>query len=156
MKYGWSLDESVWSRLAQVLSKVASKLQWVQAPLDNFHKLSIPKEPGIYMLCSPPLHCEKYFNLKQVPMFNALYIGSTEDLNSRFTDYAKQKNLSSDKVEYFLENYAAITFICAVCDISEFEAVEGALIDSFGPSANGQRAGVGAPIPGTIGQGRRP
>ena len=156
MNRGWSLQQPVWNRLAEVLSNASRKFKWERVPLDIAYKMSIPpKKSGVYMLCLSPPHCDKYFVNSKAPMFNALYIGSAEDLKKRFTDYANQKNLSSKRVEYFLESYATIMFVYAICDISLIKAVEGILIDSFGPSANGKREGVGAPIPGRVETGYR-
>ena len=156
MNRGWSLQQPVWNRLAKTLSGAVRKIKWEQVPLDIAHKMSIPpKKSGVYMLCLSPPHCDEYFVNSKAPMFNALYIGSAEDLKRRFTDYANQQNTSSKKVKHFLESYATIMFVYAVCDMSEMKAVEGRLIDSFGPSANGKREGVGAPIPGKVETGYR-
>ena len=143
MEYGWSLRKSDWNSLSSMLSQTNQQLKWRQCPLEKIHRNIIPEEPGVYMLCLSPPYCEQYFDT-ELPIFNALYRGSTGNLRKRFNNYTRKQNISSDRAKYFLGNFAAIiTFVYTTCSESKMKQIEGRLIDAFGPSANGRRESIG-------------
>lgn len=103
------------------------------------------------MLCCLPPVCEEWFDNDRLRVFNAMYAGKAVSLHARFRDYLNIRNLSP-RVEGFIRQHRpegqSITFIYAPCDAEILLKVEGALIDSFGPSANARRENVGRTVQG--------
>lgn len=155
MEHGWSLDMSRWRKLKLILSHYG--LEWEVCILNDKYISSIPQKAGVYMLCLPPMDCEYCFlgknDDKKLNIFNAIYIGRSMNLRTRFGHYAKRKNISS-KIKGFLQKHRhlKVTFGHAVCKgvsrAAAIKQIEGALIDCFGPSANARREDIGSTVQG--------
>lgn len=156
MRHGWSLQAHTWQYLMELFEEYQVKA-WKKYPLDIQYKAMIPKsKSGIYMLCLPPMECEEWFfgRSGRLNIFNTIYVGRSEDLQRRFSNYVRRRGISRT-IQDFLERekHREITFGYAVCDVSAIKKIEGALIKCFGPSAN-MRDEDGPSREATLGKGR--
>lgn len=151
MEYGWSLCVQRWINLAEMLA--ALRLKWQEAVVALRSIPDIPCKAGVYMLCVSPPRCPLFG--KSTRMFNALYVGRADDLNRRFRDYQKRRNISEDAIRVLDElpgEGEKIFFVFSVVPVEQLREMEGRLIRCLGPSANKRdevklRAKVSRPIP---------
>ena len=162
--HGWTLNLDYCKRLKAALSKIPKGFQWKQFDLVMSNKMFIPTKPGVYMLCLRPPLCYEYFEPKGAPLFNAMYIGRTKNLKSRFDNYANpratNRNINnshkhSARMTDFLKNYSnqPIMFVYTICDIEhhEIRIIEDLLIRSFGPSVNDKYGMTYPPVGAKVG-----
>jgi hypothetical protein len=136
MKYGWNLDPEAW----KVLSNLVSSLNWQNVPFDAIHYGIVPKEPGVYLICSKPPE------LKTVPFnkfFNVLYAGlSTKSIQARFLTHCKNPDEGINKAKKcFNYKTTEMSFYFATAQKEIVTDIEYKLIECFGPSCNRQ-AGI--------------
>lgn len=150
MKYGWSLCVRRWNELAEILGRL--RLTWEKEFVVRSAVANIPRESGVYMLCTTPPRCPSFGD--GAGLFNALYVGRAENLQRRFKDYQRRKNISKDAIHALDElpgKGEKISFIFSVVPLEQLGEMEGRLIACLGPAVNKRdefklRGKVGKPL----------
>ena len=138
-----------WKELASMIAD----LTWEKVLVVRDAARDVPREAGVYMLCTLPPQCS--FFGKDVGLFNALYVGRADNLHSRFKNYQRRRNISTGAIRALDElpgSGEKITFVFSVVPQEKLREMEGCLIRCLGPSVNKRdeiklQGKIGLPIP---------
>lgn len=154
MRYGWSLERSIWSHVPADLVN-GRGWRWVQFALAEAN--SVPTVAGVYVVCacppgrhrSTPAPPNDLFSL----LYTAIYVGQTKDLRVRFTQHCQ-----SPKMDLKLSRECfsgSLEFWFHRLDPNDLIEAEACLIDCFGPPGNVVRGTIPArmcdPVPASSG-----
>ena len=142
MRYGWSLDRNIWAKLP--LEFIADS-EWRSVGLSSSDANSVSTNPGVYAICASPLSRNR--STKVSPndlfghLFNTLYIGQAINLRERFNDHSGP-NATREVKEARMTYQGSLEFWFCRLPVQEIGAMEIALIDCFGPTANLVRGSI--------------
>ena len=139
IRYGWALDTSDWSNLAQ---EILHRGQWQSRPLGYASKRSVPQLAGVYMMCARPPGVST-MNEPFSSLMEVIYVGKSNNLRRR---YAEHLNVPSPKVRMAKLVFSdSLRFWFIRIPTASLSDAERLLIDCFGPPAN-DKPGEGHPL----------
>ena len=151
LQKGWVIDRDKWEKCLRTVGG----LNWHSLKLVRQQRHNVPKESGVYLVCS---NVPSIAGIELSPPFkefkNTLYIGMSTNLRNRFSQYigAGDPKLTPSKA-----TFGELDFLYAVINQTEEEIrdVEDLLVDTFGPTVNKirPRVKVQDPFKGHSGEG---
>lgn len=154
LRYGWSLERSIWSHVPADLVK-GRQWRWVQFAVAEAN--SVPTVAGVYVVCACPPG--RHRSTSALPndlfslLYTAIYVGRTNNLRTRFTQHCQNpkpeirlsRECFSDSLEFWFHRL----------DPGILIETEACLIECFGPPANAVRGAITArmrdPMPASSG-----
>lgn len=134
MRKGWSIDLGEWQRLAELIGQ---RTRWQSVTLTTNDQHMVPTMPGVYAICARPT---VGITTSDTASFGQLacpiYIGKSEsNIRSRFIRHCRSRDpdLYQAKRCYSPQR---LRFWYIQLPSEEVGAIEGALIDCFGPVTN--------------------
>lgn len=144
MKYGWSLEPDVW----QVLGKRTKFYRWQKVILEKDYSKQVPQSSGIYLICASVKTKQKPTNGGVMDyLYNAIYVGQSENLRNRFLKHARFENAATNRARSI---FRRLDFWHSEIESDELDSIEQLLIDALGPTANKInviQARIGDPVP---------
>ena len=151
IKYGWQHDSALW---AQIPTELCDSRSWRSVPFLESEAVSVPLgKPGVYFVCTSPVgrRLARQFCANDLfgNLFTPIYIGRTDDLQTRFLGHCRQpspkllaaRRCFGPSMQFWFHRLAT----------ERTRDSEAVLIACFGPTANDKqetiRASVQNPIP---------
>ncbi len=134
---GWSLSESDWTRLAELLSRVT----WRSMKLRQLDQDSVPTAAGIYLLMTDSKHVSRHYRLPD-GISNVIYVGRSNSLRRRFMQHASESP-SNPLIKVSRRTFGDLRYAFAVVPSTATDEpdvwlsnVEAALVNTLSPLAN--------------------
>ena len=126
MDYGWTLDAEVWRKLRE--SFLTN--QWSRVYVEELYSNQVSQSSGLYIIVSA-----LKLVVQNEPMNgfrNAIYVGQSRNLRTRFVQHVKgYGNVTKAK-----ETFRRLEFWWTLMDQEQLSSHEQLLIYALGPSAN--------------------
>jgi hypothetical protein len=140
VRYGWSLERQAWRAAA----RQAGGRHWRRLPFSALHQAEVPPQSGVYAICTPG-HPAKagLFSVLYAP----IYVGQSRNLRERFLRHNRHP---APEMRTALNCFRYLDFWFTTAPVAQVDALEGLLIECFGPPVNRQ-----AGIPAVLGPPER-
>lgn len=140
MRYGWSLDESDWTNLQELLANT----RWNRTYLEGIYKDRIPELPGVYIICSNTGSMGD-MGPAVASLNNAIYVGQSINLKQRFANHVS----GYGKVVKAKSIFRRLEYWWTLVESEKLNIFEQVLVNALGPSANEVnviKAKIGQPL----------
>jgi hypothetical protein len=129
--HGWNIDGGTWQAFADAAS--ACQLSWHRVRFEAVWQDQVPAKAGIYAICSVVPGPRALLP----PLYNAVYVGKSRDLRSRFLQHCATTN---DALRRAVACFGvSLDFWYAVIPSHSIGRLEALLIDCLGPPVNRRR-----------------
>jgi excinuclease UvrABC nuclease subunit len=140
MRYGWSLNESDWTNLQELLANT----KWTRTYLEGTYKDKIPEQPGVYIICSNTVSMGD-MGPAVASLNNAIYVGQSINLKKRFTNHVS----GYGNVVKAKSIFRRLEYWWTLVESEKLNIFEQVLVNALGPSANEVnviKAKIGQPL----------
>jgi hypothetical protein len=133
VKYGWSLDKTVWEAC------IVAEGEWKKATLDPIKQDSIPPGPGVYAICArPTLRREGVFE----SLYEIIYVGRAKGAGGLRGRFLTHCNHPSARLQLAKDCFGAnLDYWFRELEAEAVAIVESRLIQCLGPIVN-QMGGI--------------